>query len=97
MSEQLGILFLALFVAVGAVCIYLSMTMSRRVQAGITRWRNEEKQALETELRQLAGADARVQFERWKQEHEQQIRVDAIQRLVSNPETGRMLKLEVKT
>ena len=63
-----------------AVCIYLSMTMSRRVQAGMARWRNEERQALETELKQLADADARLQFERWKQEHEQQIRVDAVQR-----------------
>ena len=63
-----------------AVCIYLSMTMSRRVQAGMARWRNEEKQALKTELKQLADADARLQFERWKQEHEQQIRVDAVQR-----------------
>ena len=74
MSEQLGFLFLVLFVAVAAVCVYLSMTMSRRVQAGITRWRNEDEQALETELKRLADADARLQFERWKQEHEQQIR-----------------------
>jgi len=80
MSEQLGVVFLVLFVVAAAVCIYLSMTMSRRVQAGITRWRNEEKQGLETELKRLADADARLQFERWKQEHEQQIRVDAIQR-----------------
>ena len=54
--------------------------MSRRVQAGITRWCNEEKQALETELKQLADTDALLQFERWKQEHEQQIRMDAVQR-----------------
>ena len=54
--------------------------MSRRVQVGIYRWRNEERQTLETELKQLADADARLQIERWKQEHEQQIRVDAIQR-----------------
>jgi predicted Holliday junction resolvase-like endonuclease len=80
MSEPLGFLFLVLCVIATAVCIYLSMTMSHRVHAGITRWRNEEKQALETELRQLADADARLQFERWKQEHEQQIRMDAIQR-----------------
>jgi predicted Holliday junction resolvase-like endonuclease len=80
MSEHLGVLFLVLFVAVAAVCVYLSMTMSRRVQTAITRWRNEEKQALETELKQLADANARLQFERWKQEHEQQIRGDAVQR-----------------
>ncbi len=80
MSEQLGVLFLVLFMVAVAACIYLSMTMSRRVQAGITRWRNEEKQALETELKQLADTDTRLQFERWKQDHEQQIRVDAIQR-----------------
>jgi predicted Holliday junction resolvase-like endonuclease len=54
--------------------------MSRRVQAGINRWRNEERQALEIQLRQLADADARVQIERWKQQHEQEIRLDAIQR-----------------
>jgi predicted Holliday junction resolvase-like endonuclease len=80
MSEQLGVLFLVLFVVAAAVCIYLSITMSRRVQVGIYRWRNEERQTLETELKQLADADARLQIERWKQEHEQQIRVDAIQR-----------------
>ena len=80
MSEQLGFLFLVLFMVVAAVCIYLSITMSHRVQAGINRWRNEERQALETELKQLADDDARLQFERWKQEHEQQIREDAIQR-----------------
>ena len=47
---------------------------------GINRWRNEERQALEAQLRQLADADARMQIERWKQEHEQEIRLDAIQR-----------------
>ena len=78
MSEQLGFLFLVLFIVVAAICIYLSITMSHRVQAGINRWRNEERQALEAELKQLADDDARLQ--RWKQEHEQQIREDAIQR-----------------
>jgi predicted Holliday junction resolvase-like endonuclease len=80
MSQQLGVLFLVLFVAVAAVCVYLSMTMSRRVQAAITQWRNEEIQGLQTELKRLADADARLQFERWKQEHEQEIRGDAVQR-----------------
>jgi predicted Holliday junction resolvase-like endonuclease len=80
MSEQLGVLFLVLFVAATAVCIHLSVTMSRRVQIGIDRWRTEERQALETHLQQLAGADARMQFDRWKQQHEQEIRLDAIQR-----------------
>jgi hypothetical protein len=54
MSEQLGFLFLFLFVVVAAICIYLSITMSHRVQAGINRWRNEERQALEAELKQRA-------------------------------------------
>jgi predicted Holliday junction resolvase-like endonuclease len=80
MSEQLGLVFLVLFVLAAAACIYSSITMSRRVQAGINRWRNEERQALEIQLRQLADADARVQIERWKQQHEQEIRLDAIQR-----------------
>jgi len=80
MSEQLGFLFLVLFVFAAAVCIYLSITMSRRVQIGINRWRNEERQALEAELKRLADADARMQIERWKQEQEQEIRLDAIQR-----------------
>jgi predicted Holliday junction resolvase-like endonuclease len=80
MLEQLGFLFLALFVFAAAVCVYLSITMSRRIQMGINRWRNEERQALETELKRLADADARMQIERWKQEHEQEIRLDAIQR-----------------
>jgi predicted Holliday junction resolvase-like endonuclease len=54
--------------------------MTRRVQVGVNRWCNEERQALETQLRELAVADARVQIERWKQQHEQKIRLDAIQR-----------------
>ena len=80
MSEQLGVLFLVLFLCAAAGCIYLSITMSRRVQMGIDRWRNEERQGLETQLKQMADADARMQIERWKQEHEQEIRQDAIQR-----------------
>ena len=80
MSSQLGLVFLVLFVFAASACIYLSITMSRRVQAGINRWRNEERQALETQLRQLANADARMQIERWKQQHEQEIRYDAVQR-----------------
>ena len=79
-SEQLGLLFLVLFVLAAVACVYLSVTLSRRVQMGINRWRNEERQALETQLRQLADADARMQIERWKQQHEQEIRLDAIQR-----------------
>ena len=58
MSEQLGMLFLVLFVVSAAACIYLSITMSRRVQAGIDRWRGQERQALETELRSFADADS---------------------------------------
>jgi predicted Holliday junction resolvase-like endonuclease len=46
----------------------------------LNRWRNEERQALETQLRQLANAVARMQIERWKQQHEQEIRYDAVQR-----------------
>ena len=80
MSEQLGLLFLVLFVLAAAACVYLSFTLSRRVQMGIDRWRNEERQALEAQLRQLADADARMQIERWKQQHEQEIRLDAVQR-----------------
>jgi len=80
MSESLGALFLALFIVAAAICIYQSTTMSRRVQSGINRWRDEERQTLETELRNMAGADARLRFEQWKQEHEQAIRLDAVQR-----------------
>ena len=40
MSEQLGLLFLVLFVLAAAACVYLSFTLSRRVQMGIDRWRN---------------------------------------------------------
>ena len=80
MSESLGFLFLALFVVAAAACIYLAITMSRRVQTGIDRWRIEEKQTLAIELKSFADAEARLRFERWKQEHEQQIRDDAIQR-----------------
>jgi predicted Holliday junction resolvase-like endonuclease len=80
MSEQLGVLFLVLFIIAAAVCIYLSITMSRRVQVGINRWRNEERQALEAQFKQWAATDARMQFEQWRQENEQEIRLDAIQR-----------------
>jgi predicted Holliday junction resolvase-like endonuclease len=79
MPEPLGVLFLILFVVAAAASIYLSITMSRRIQAGIDLWRNQEKQALEAELKRLAEADARLQLERWKQEHTQQIRTNAIQ------------------
>jgi predicted Holliday junction resolvase-like endonuclease len=80
MSERFGLVFLILFVLAAAACIYLSITMSRRVQRGINRWRDEEMQSLETQLRDLANADARIQIERWKQQHEQEIRLDTIQR-----------------
>ena len=80
MSEQFGLVFLVLFVLAAAACIYLSITMSRRVQRGINRWRDEEMQSLETQSRDLANADVRIQIERWKQQHEQEIRLDAIQR-----------------
>jgi predicted Holliday junction resolvase-like endonuclease len=80
MSEPLGVLFLILFVVAVAACIYLSITMSRRVQAGITRWRDEEKQALEAQLKQFADEDARQQLERWKVDWEEEIRRDAILR-----------------
>jgi len=59
--------------------------MSRRVQMGIDRWRNTERQALETQLRQLADADARIRVEQWKKEYEQEIRLDAIQRSSAVP------------
>jgi Tfp pilus assembly protein PilW len=73
MSEQLGLLFLALFVLAAATSIFLSITMARRVQKGINRWCNEERQALETQLRELAVADARVQIERWKRQHNRKL------------------------
>ena len=80
MSEQLGMLFLLLFVVAVSACVYMSVTMSRRIQAGIGRWRNEEMKALETQLKQLADSDAPMQIERWKQAHEREIRLDAVQR-----------------
>ena len=85
MSEPLGVLFLVLFVIAGAACIYLSITISGRVQAGIDRWRGQERQALETELRSFADADARLRFEQWKQAHEQSIRLDAVHSLFLCP------------
>lgn len=80
MSEQLGYLFLILFLATATVCIYLAVTIPGRVQAGINRWRDQEKQALEAQLKQLADDNARIQFEQWIQDHEQAIRLDARQR-----------------
>ena len=63
MSEQLGLVFLTLFVLAACGLYFLSVTMARRVQMGINQWCNEERQALETQLRELAVADARVQIE----------------------------------
>ena len=80
MSQQLGFVFLVLFVVAAAACFYLSITMSRRVQTAVNQWCNEERQALDTQLRDLANADARMQIERWKQQYEQEIRLDAVQR-----------------
>jgi hypothetical protein len=37
------------------------------------QWCNEERQALETQLRELANADAQMQIEQWKQQHEQKL------------------------
>ena len=80
MSEQLGFVFFALFVVSAAACVYMSITTSRRVQTAVNQWCNKERQALETQSRELANADARMQIERWKQQHEQEIRLDAVQR-----------------
>jgi predicted Holliday junction resolvase-like endonuclease len=80
MSEQTGMLFFVLFVVAAALCVYLSISMSRRVQAGINRWCENDKKNLETQLRQVAYGEARVELERWRQENEQTIRSDAIQR-----------------
>jgi hypothetical protein len=44
---------------------------------------SEERQALEAQLKQLADADARTQIARWKQEYEQKIRLDAVQRIMA--------------
>ena len=83
MLEPLEVLFLVLFVGAAGLCIYLSITMSRRVQAGINRWCENDRQVLETQLRQIAYGEARVELERWRQEQEQTIRLDAVQRSVA--------------
>jgi len=80
MSEQMGMLFFVLFVGAAALCVYLSLSMSRRVQAGVDRWCENDKKSLETQLRQMAYGEAGVELERWRQENEQTIRLDAIQR-----------------
>jgi predicted Holliday junction resolvase-like endonuclease len=77
------VLFLVLFVGAAGLCIYLSITMSRRVQAGINRWCENDRHVLETQLRQIAYGEARVELERWRQEQEQTIRLDAVQRSVA--------------
>jgi predicted Holliday junction resolvase-like endonuclease len=83
MLEPLEVLFLVLFVGAAGLCIYLSITMSRRVQAGINRWCENDRHVLETQLRQIAYGEARVELERWRQEQEQTIRLDAVQRSVA--------------
>ena len=42
MSGQWGLVFLVLFVVATAACVYLSVTMSRRVQTAVNQWCNEE-------------------------------------------------------
>jgi predicted Holliday junction resolvase-like endonuclease len=87
MSEPLGILFLILFVIAAGICIYLSLSlaserskMQSRVQAGINRYINEDKERLVTESRQLTYDYASIWLEQWQQQREQEIRSDAVQR-----------------
>jgi len=80
MSEPLGFLFLVLFLIAAGACVYLILKMQSRIQAGIGRWRDEEKQALETQMTKWARRYAGIWFEQWKQEEEQKIRLDAVQR-----------------
>ncbi len=87
MSEQLGFLFLILFVVAAGICIYLALSlasdrskMQSRIEAGINRYRDEDRQALETQMTELARRYAGIWFEQWKQEEEQKIRLDAVQR-----------------
>ena len=80
MTEQMGMLFFVLFVVAAALNVYLSISISRRVQAGINRWCENDKKNLETQLRQMAYGAAGVELERWKQQNEQTIRLDAVQR-----------------
>jgi hypothetical protein len=70
MSGHLGLLFLVLFVLAAAACVYLSVTLSRRVQMGINRWRDEERQALEVQLCRCADADPAMEAR-----NEQEIRL----------------------
>ena len=68
MSDQLGLVFLVLFVFAASACIYMGITMSRRVQAGINRSRNEEQQALDTVVTEMEALgrliDASADFRR---------------------------------
>ena len=80
MSEHLGVLFLILFLIAAMGCVYLVLKMQSSVQAGISRWRDEEKHALEVQMTELARRYAGVWFEQWKQQEEQKIRLDAVQR-----------------
>ena len=87
MSEQLGFVFLILFVVAAGICIYLALSlasdrskMQSRIQAGISRYVNDDRQGLIAESRQLAHQTASIWLEQWQQEREQQIRLDAVQR-----------------
>jgi predicted Holliday junction resolvase-like endonuclease len=87
MSEQLGILFLILFVIAAGFCIYLALSLASdrsktqsRIQAGIERYINENEQRLATESRQSAQQWAGIWFEQWKREEEKEIRSDAVKR-----------------
>jgi predicted Holliday junction resolvase-like endonuclease len=87
MSEQLGFLFLILFVIAAGFCIYLALSLASdrsktqtRIQVGIDRYVNENEQRLATESRQLAQQWAGIWFEQWKREEEKEIRLDAVKR-----------------
>jgi len=87
MSEQLGVLFLILFVIAAAFCIYLALSlasdrykMQNHIQAGIERYISENGQRLATESKQLAEHWAGIWFEQWKREEEKDIRSDAVKR-----------------
>jgi predicted Holliday junction resolvase-like endonuclease len=87
MSEQLGFVFLILFVVAAGICIYLALSlasdrskMQSRIEAGISRYVNDDRQGLIAESRQLAHQTASIWLEQWQQEREQQIRLDAVQR-----------------
>ena len=79
----LAILFAGSLVVIG-VLVYrlfsLRAQMETRIRQQVSAWRDREMELVRQEQGEIARREVGVQFQQWKDEHEQLIRRDAIQR-----------------